>query len=92
MTQATDEAKQRITELLERDGLIIVSEGTLRDVDLIAKFTYWLGIDPESVHDQQEYVSDLAMALEDAAPDGFQFSSHEGDGACIGFWKSDDDG
>jgi hypothetical protein len=37
-----------------------------------------------------ESVAELAEALDCAAPDGFQFSSQDGDGACFGFWLQDD--
>lgn len=35
-------------------------------------------------------LDDLAEVLNELAPCGFQFGSSEGDGACIGFWLSDD--
>jgi len=35
-------------------------------------------------------LQDLTLALEDAAPSGFYFTSHPGDGACFGFWLADD--
>ena len=37
-----------------------------------------------------ETLSELFDALNDAAPTGFSFSSHEGDGACFGFWLDQD--
>lgn len=37
-----------------------------------------------------ETLQDLFDALNDAAPSGFGFGSHEGDGACFGFWLSED--
>jgi len=36
-----------------------------------------------------ETLSELFDALNDAAPTGFSFSSHESDGACFGFWLDD---
>ena len=35
--------------------------------------------------------SELAYLMEDHAPAGTYFGSHEGDGACIGFWPLDDE-
>ena len=35
-------------------------------------------------------LQDLSEALQDAAPVGFYFGSNEGDGACFGFWLSED--
>jgi hypothetical protein len=32
---------------------------------------------------------DLFDALNENAPKGYYFSSHEGDGACFGFWKEE---
>ena len=37
-----------------------------------------------------ESVTELAEALDCAAPDGFQFSVQDGDGACFGFWLQDE--
>jgi hypothetical protein len=37
-----------------------------------------------------ESLAELHDALNSAAPDGFQFSSQDGDGACFGFWLQDD--
>jgi hypothetical protein len=38
----------------------------------------------------QQTLEDLFEALQDAAPAGFGFGASEGDGACFGFWLSDD--
>ena len=35
-------------------------------------------------------LTELIEALDCAAPDGFQFSIQDGDGACFGFWLQDD--
>ena len=35
-------------------------------------------------------LGELHDALGDAAPVGFHFGSHDGDGACFGFWLSED--
>jgi hypothetical protein len=35
-------------------------------------------------------LAELSDALNSAAPDGFHFSSQDGDGACFGFWLQDD--
>jgi hypothetical protein len=37
-----------------------------------------------------ESLAELHDALNSAAPDGFQFGSEQGDGACFGFWLQDD--
>jgi hypothetical protein len=36
------------------------------------------------------YVDKMAELLNDYAPTGFYFGSHEGDGACFGFWLEQD--
>ena len=40
--------------------------------------------------DAAHTLDDLAEALNDAAPAGFYFGSQDGDGACFGFWLSED--
>lgn len=37
-----------------------------------------------------ETIQSLADILQDCAPAGFYFGSNEGDGACFGFWLSED--
>lgn len=46
---------------------------------------YW---DSEASDELQNNLHEL---LSDAAPEGFYFGSHPGDGAAIGFWPSYDD-
>jgi hypothetical protein len=40
--------------------------------------------------DAARTLEDLTEALNDAAPVGFHFGSQDGDGACFGFWLSED--
>lgn len=46
--------------------------------------------DDWSDDDAAHTFEDLTEALGDAAPVGFHFSSQDGDGACFGFWLSED--
>lgn len=81
--------RERIAELLERDGAIVVSEGTLRDLDLIDKFRFWVGNHaPVMTLNNESYFEYLFNQLEEMAPDGYYFGAHEGDGACYGFFPS----
>jgi len=78
----------------------VVSEGSLHPEDLIPKFTHVLGdIAPSALAklgpwpaspERQEYTVELIDMLDDAAPQGYYFGTHEGDGACFGFWKADE--
>lgn len=97
-----------------------VSEGTLRDDDLISSFAWELEhlvsnakeLDPEfndkifaallaeanefdaEAEDADDVgpalVADLMDALNEFAPPLCYFGANEGDGACFGFWPSDD--
>lgn len=51
-------------------------------------------------HDSEWWQSDecswllnetLFDALNEHAPEGYHFGSHEGDGACFGFWRTEED-
>jgi hypothetical protein len=61
---------------------------------LVADLTLLVGEDSkESDWDDElasESLAELIDALNSAAPDGFQFGSEQGDGACFGFWLQDD--
>jgi len=61
---------------------------------LLADLTLLVGEDAKESDWNDRLASDslaeLSDALNSAAPDGFQFSSQDGDGACFGFWLQDD--
>ena len=61
---------------------------------LVADLTLLVGEDStESVWDGDlvsDSLAELIGALNSVAPDGFYFSSQDGDGACFGFWLQDD--
>ena len=81
-----------------------ISEGTIREADLVPKLLATLQEgDPEtyaqvaevwetddlagiSDEDLSELCEELMQALNDAAPEGTYFGSHEGDGERFGFW------
>lgn len=62
--------------------------------DLLQTLTRLAGEDSDyeawSEDEASAALSELFEVLEDAAPCGFHFSSSEGDGACFGFWLSED--
>lgn len=47
---------------------------------------------PEGFDDDiaSEIIADMMDALNDLAPDGYYFGSHEGDGSDFGFWPLDE--
>ncbi len=79
-----------------------VSEGTLVPTDLIAAFRETLSeLDPEREKEWAEswkdtdvnpeevdgfMLQELFEILDDLAPEGCYFGSHDGDGAVFGFW------
>jgi hypothetical protein len=112
-----------VTELeriAKKAGCYIVSEGTLRPVDLIPKYLDALNeLAPEACQRAQtpacgfqivpsyaledkshewwgselayEALECLTESLSEHAPEGFEFGANEGDGACFGFWRLEDD-
>jgi len=68
--------------------------GIKLSVPLLADLTLLVGEDAKESDWNDQLASDslaeLNDALNSAAPDGFQFSSQDGDGACFGFWLQDD--
>lgn len=77
-----------------------VSHGTLRPEDLIPKFgealrdlspRHWRLFVRDQSDDMQENVVQLMDLLDLAAPEGYHFGTHEGDGSDFGFWKDEDD-
>lgn len=42
--------------------------------------------------DASWFLESLMDALDNAAPEGYHFGVHEGDGACFGFWPNNGDG
>ena len=61
---------------------------------LVADLTLLVGEDSKksdwNVELARESLAELDDALNSAAPDGFYFSSQDGDGACFGFWLQDE--
>jgi len=68
--------------------------GIILSAQLLADLTLLVGEDSkESNWNDQlagESLAELNDALNSAAPDGFYFSSQDGDGACFGFWLQED--
>ncbi len=46
--------------------------------------------DAESAEPDFDWIGELVEALNYAAPEGYYFGSTEGDGACFGFWETDE--
>ena len=73
---------------------VLADRPQLLNPETLASLTKLVGEDSsENDWDDDEAaqtLQDLTLALEDAAPIGFYFSSHPGDGACFGFWLADD--
>jgi hypothetical protein len=57
-----------------------------RAVSLLASLNY----DVADMESASELVNDLQDALNEYAPDGCYFGTHEGDGSDFGFWPSND--
>lgn len=72
----------------------IVSCDTLRPEDLLPDLQRLVGEDSSESdwNDEQAgwTLESLIDRLQDAAPTGFYFGASEGDGACFGFWLSED--
>ena len=68
--------------------------GITLSAQLLTDLTLLVGEDSQECNWNQQLACDsleeLSDALNLAAPDGFQFSSQDGDGACFGFWLQDD--
>jgi hypothetical protein len=68
--------------------------GITLSASLLADLTLLVGDDSKESNWNDQLACDsleeLSDALESAAPDGFHFSSQDGDGACFGFWLQDD--
>lgn len=48
--------------------------------------------DPEEAENVSWFLNeDLTYAMQEAAPEGFTFTSHEGDGACFGFFADQEE-
>lgn len=66
----------------------------LLDPDTLARLTKLVGEDSSesdwSAEQAAELLEELDRTLNDVAPSGFYFGSQEGDGACFGFWISED--
>ncbi len=46
-------------------------------------------LDADEYTDVDDLLASLIDALDDAAPEGYRFGAHEGDGADFGFWEVD---
>ena len=68
--------------------------GIILSAQLLADLTLLVGEDSKesdwNVELARESLAELDDALNSAAPDGFYFSSQDGDGACFGFWLQDE--
>ena len=47
-------------------------------------------IDPDDNALQTSIFEEICDHLDEIAPEGAHFGTQEGDGACYGFWKTDD--
>lgn len=61
----------------------------------------YTGSDPKWEEQRERYewarselvwlIQELFELMDELSPDGYYFGSHEGDGACFGYWKADED-
>ena len=78
-----------------------ISHGTMREEDLIPAFegaldclgiAYNAEYDPDDMEDQSWYCWEhLVELLDSAAPNGYYFGSHPGDGSDYGFWENEEE-
>lgn len=76
-----------------------ISEGTLRDEDLIPVFMRELAMLDPTLYQNfldcqfpvEEKVEELIQALDSCAGEGLCFGAHPGDGADFGFWRHEED-
>ena len=100
MTTIISEGTLRTTDLIETFSAALRSDGT-DGADALAQIERdtldaVLGFEDRGPDDlclvsilQDEHLDALVAALEELAPEGFYFGSHEGDGALFGFWANE---
>jgi hypothetical protein len=82
------------TGTLNPDDLISAFIPVLKELDadrchkLIMSQPATFRTDPDAL---SEFLMELTDALEDCAPAGYRFGTHEGDGADFGFWETGDE-
>jgi hypothetical protein len=58
----------------------------------VARLLDGQALDDDEWAEVSYYLNEVLFdALNDIAPEGCYFGSHEGDGACYGFWRHDED-
>lgn len=63
-----------------------------RKDDLLAEWEQECAKDDHDPDEVGDIVNEMQQLINESLPEGFEFGSQEGDGACFGVWQTDDAG